>query len=320
MLKKILVSLDRSALAEQALGRAIAIARGIGAELDLVLVHRPFLTDGTETDFWRQDDWRAESKYLETTAAEVLSGSGVSATCNVSTGEPVDMICKRAWEIDADLVVLTSHGRTGWSRAWLGSVADGVMRHSAVPVLMLPASEPANRYDTSRHAFKKILVPVDGSSLSESVIDSARAIAKACGARITLLRVIQPVPLIIPEIAFAYALPPLVPDEDATKGLVAQATEEIKELGHTLREDGADVDAHVVVAENPAVGIIDYARGHGCDLIAMSTHGRGASRLAFGSVADKVLRGSGCALLIHRPLGVQATAAATAHETMATSE
>jgi nucleotide-binding universal stress UspA family protein len=61
----------------------------------------------------------------------------------------------------------------------------------------------------------------------------------------------------------------------------------------------------VLVAESPARGIINFAEAHEVDVIAMSTHGRGASRLFLGSVADKVIRGSEVATLVHRPLGVR---------------
>jgi len=71
-----------------------------------------------------------------------------------------------------------------------------------------------------------------------------------------------------------------------------------------------EVESFVIVASNVAHGIIDFALGHDIDAIAMSTHGRGASRLVLGSIADKVLRASGLPLLLHRPVEVAVPAEA----------
>src|SRR5512132_1853966 len=141
MFKKLLVPLDRSPLAEQAIGQAAAIARASQADIDLALVHQPFPFNGFADAPWSADAWAEEQHYLESIAAELSSGSSVPVTYAALKGEPVEMICQRIRDVHADLVVMTSHGRTGLSRSWLGSIADGVLRHSTVPVLMLRAIE-----------------------------------------------------------------------------------------------------------------------------------------------------------------------------------
>jgi nucleotide-binding universal stress UspA family protein len=306
MFKRILIPLDLSPLAEQAIGRAVAIARASKAEIDLVSVHQPMPFGGFNDAPWNPDLKLDEHKYLETVAAEVTSGSSVPATHAILKGEAVDMICKRAWDVDADLIVMTSHGRTGLSRVWFGSVADRVLRHSAVPVLMLRPVDGKKRADAARHLFKHVLIPLDGSAFATDILPSAVALAKCSDARVTLLRVIEPIPLLVYGEALPLTYPPLVQDETATNRLVAEATEELAGIARGLREQGIGlVDAEVVVAGHVAQTIVEFARTHDVDAIAMSTHGRGASRFLMGSVADKVLRASGLPLLLHRPLGVR---------------
>jgi nucleotide-binding universal stress UspA family protein len=224
------------------------------------------------------------------------------------------MICQRAHDVDADLIVMTSHGRTGLSRSWLGSVADAVLRRSAVPVLLQRPIEGKSRRDAAHHLFKHVLVPLDGSGRAAEILSSASSLARSSGARVTLLRAVQPVPAIIADAGLPFIYPPTIQDDVATARLVDEAKQEIAEVARRLRVDGVAVEAHVVVAAHIASAILDFARGHDVDVIAMTTHGRGASRLLIGSVADKVIRGSGLPMLLHRPLSVEAEAHAESAE------
>jgi nucleotide-binding universal stress UspA family protein len=305
MFKKLLVPLDRSPLAEQAIGQAAAIARAAHASIDIVLVHEPLPFAGFGDAPWNAEERKYEDKYLETIADEISTGATVPITHNVMRGEPVEMIYTRACDIDADLIVMTSHGRTGLNRAWLGSVAHGVLRRSVVPVLMLRPMEGKTDRKAAHHLFKHILVPLDGSAFSADILSHATALAQCSGARVTLLRVVRPVPMVTVDIDMSIAYPPMIPDAALTDQLVDKANAEIADVARQIRHGGyADVDAEVVVANNVAHAIIDFALGHSVDAIAMSTHGRGASRLLMGSVADKVVRASGLPMLLIRPVGV----------------
>ena len=308
MLKKILVPLDRSVLAEQAIGQAALIARRAHAAIDLVTVHVPFPFAGFTTEPWNDKEAAAEATYLETIQAELRSGSDVPASHVVLNGEPADHICLRALDIGADLIVMTTHGRTGLSRLWLGSVADAVVRHSAVPVLLLRPAKSSQGRTAARHPFKRILVPFDGSGLAADALGPATDLARAMGATMVLLRVVLPVPLMTaydPAIPMAYQ--PMIPDEQATAGLAADAHREIEAIASRLHEDtGLDVSADVVVDSRVADAILNFAHTHDVDLIAMSTHGRGATRWLLGSVADKVIRGCSLPVLLRRPAAVAA--------------
>jgi nucleotide-binding universal stress UspA family protein len=307
MFHTLLVPLDGSALAEQALGQAAAIAGASRAALELVLVHEPFPFDGFGDAPWSAAQVKDEETYVQSIATELATSTGLPVTCAVIQGPSVDMICRRARDVDASLIVMTSHGRTGFSRAWLGSTADGVIRHSATPVLMLPPVEGKAARLAPPSVFKRILVPLDGSALAADAVSSAIALAQSTGATITLLRVVPPVPAIPigAGMRFPYASSVAAPDDPATRTLVDQAKKDLAEVSRRAGEQGvANVASEVAVAGNVAQTIIDFAHGHDVDVIAMSTHGRGASRLVLGSVADKVVRGSGLPALLRRPIAL----------------
>ncbi len=301
MFKRLLVPLDRSPLAEQALGQAAAIARSSHAAVDVILVHEPLAFAGFADVPWNADQWGDEENYIATIAEEVLSGAVVPISYAIQRGAPAETISHRAIDIDADLIVMTSHGRTGLSRAWMGSIADGVIRRSSVPVLLLRPIEGKSRYEAAHHLFKKILVPLDGSVWASDILSAAIALAESGDGRLVVLRVVQPVPLVIADGNMPFAYPPPIADEIATKRLVAEAKEQVVSLARRSRQNGTEIEPHVVVAAHVAQAILDFVRAHDIDAIAMSTHGRGASRLLIGSVADKVLRGSDIPLLLRRP-------------------
>jgi nucleotide-binding universal stress UspA family protein len=291
MFTRILVPLDRSPLAEQALGQAAAIARASAAELDLVLVNEP-------------EDAAVNERYLESVADELRAGASLTVTCAVMRGTPAETICARARDVGASLIVMTSHGRTGLSRAWLGSVADAVVRGSTVPVLLLrPVDTPADRL-AARRLFEHVLVPIDGSESAAGVLDAAADLARCSGAPVTLLRVVQPVPILAAyDINQPMAFPATVLDGEATAHVAQSAAGQMEEMARTVRERGnVKVDAQVIVGGRVAESIIDFAHGHAVDVIAMSTRGRGASRILLGSVADKLLRASGLPMLLRRPV------------------
>jgi nucleotide-binding universal stress UspA family protein len=306
MFARVLVPLDHSRLAEQAIARAAAIACTCHGHMDLVLVHGadPFVLLGDEP-FVMETLLREEEAYVVDLARDVTTRLEVPATGTVVRGDVVSGIVAHAREIGADLIVMTSHGRTGLNRSWLGSVADGVIRAAGIPVLMLRPSRTTTPRPMLAKPFRSVMVPLDGSATSMRVLDAASALAQASGARMMLLRVVQPIPLITAETPAAL-LSTLGADPARTDRVVSEARKELADISKSLSAQGVvSVSAEVVVAERVAQAIIDYARTHGAHLIAMATHGRGASRLVVGSVADKVLRSSGTAMLLLRPTEVE---------------
>lgn len=302
MLKRLLVPLDGSSLAEQAIGRAAAIARATGADVDLVRVHQPDAYDGYGDVPLDDKAWNEGHRYLEGVASDLELGASIHVTHAMLIGPPDEMIRRRVTDTQSDLIIMTSHGRTGFSRAWFGSVADGLVRRSDVPVLILRPIAGESRHGQPNPLFDHVLVPLDGSTTAAEILPVVTALARCGGARVTLLGVVQPMPL--PAYNPAASLIPysvLVQDDAAIAQLAQSAKKELTAHAARLASDGVgSVSAEVVVAGSVARAIIEFARAHDADLIAIATHGRGASRLFVGSVADKVLRASGLPVLLQR--------------------
>ena len=289
----ILVPLDGSALAERALAVAATLAERLQSDLHLVHVHRERVVDEIPTYGVSGEAARAAAdQYVRSTADRLRLEQGGTVTGTVLEGSAGGAIASHAQAVGADLIVMSSHGRTGASRFWLGSVADAVMRSATLPVLMV-----RGRDRTPPPLFERILVPLDGSELAEAVLPHAIAIAKLSEARVHLLQVEERT-------------------EDLRLSVWGLAAREADDLPARLAN--ADRYLHHVVARFesdwwPATATVE-ARGahrvgeaiaavaveHETDLIAMSTHGRGASRLLMGSVADKVVRGTECSVLLYR--------------------
>lgn len=155
MYRHILVPLDGSELAEVALPHAIAVAKPSNARVTLLQVV-PSTTARTglgeagvflDAEFWRKlDESRvAEARaYLER-VAERLTADGLQVDIVLRKGEPADTVIDVAKELEADLIVMATHGRTGLGRWVLGSVADRVVRASHLPVLLIrPADVPSD--------------------------------------------------------------------------------------------------------------------------------------------------------------------------------
>ena len=297
MFRKILVPLDRSSFAEQALGPATAIARAARSEIDLVIVHEPRPLAGSPDVAWHAGQVDDENEYLSAIASELSSLASIASTHAVLPGDVVSAICTRVKNNDVDMVVMTTHGRTGLNRAWVGSVADGVLRRSGVPVLMCRPIEQQDYVPTM--SFQRILVLLDGSVRAKGILESAVALAICSGARLSLLRVVQPVKLLSVETAMPFAFPLPAEDEVSTKRMADRAGYELNEIARDLSDrDLAGVDVNVVIDHDVARAITDFAVGSNVDAIAMTTHGRGASRLLFGSVADQLIRSTHLPMLL----------------------
>lgn len=137
MYQKILVVLDGSTLAECVLGQVEQIAKLMGAEICLLRVAHATTFPGVDpTDVEVQAVEEAQN-YLQG-VADRLQQQGFNATVHVRFGDPAEEILEHAKKID--LLAMSTHGRTGWGRWLMGSIADRVIRHSPVPVLLCPAA------------------------------------------------------------------------------------------------------------------------------------------------------------------------------------
>jgi nucleotide-binding universal stress UspA family protein len=306
MFRKVLVPLDGAPFAEQALDIAAEIAKASAATIDLVLVHQPVEVMGIRGDKRANaEQWVASEKYLERVVEEMQQEQQLTTTYSVPAGTPVDLICSRARDVGADLIVMTSHCRTGLKRAWLGSVADGVVRGSGVPVLLLRPAPGDLPRGNARPILRRIVVALDGSPLSESILGAVSKLACCINARVILLRVVAPVGLGVTNPTTELAYPLVIQDVAVTQRLAEEAGRELAEVRQQLSRLGVTfVESAVVVAPDAAKAIVDFAQHREADMVAMATHGRGVSRLVVGSVADRVLRESGLPVLLRHPQGM----------------
>jgi nucleotide-binding universal stress UspA family protein len=194
-----------------------------------------------------------------------------------------------------DLIVMATHGRGGFSRAWLGSVADALVRNVHRPILLVRTpdeSAPAAPVRTER-----ILIPLDGSPLSETIVQHAVDLGANAPTSFTLLRVVPPV-WTAPEIMSE----PDALTDGALKDRVTAARDYLARVADSMTAQTVDVTMDVVVGVAAGASILDYARNADIDVIAMATHGRGGvKRMILGSVADKVLRGATMPVLLYHP-------------------
>jgi nucleotide-binding universal stress UspA family protein len=300
MYRNILVPLDGSAFSELAIPVSAALANGVDASLTLIHVR-----DLTAPDYRAGDAAGAArpTMFLATVAEDVERNFHLKASTVLLEGNPIDALCDYAAVSDGALIVMSTHGRTGWSRAWLGSTADGVMRHATTPVLMLGDADMSLDGVMGRSLpFRTVIVPLDGTTFAEEVVRHAAAVAEASRSKVILLHVVTPVAPPTPEMSMPY-VPPMELSRDLTDSVAARSREYIARVAASLRaaHTTLDIREEVVIGESVAHVIIETAQRRQADCVAMATHGRGLSRLVISSVADKVVRGGPGAVLLIRP-------------------
>jgi nucleotide-binding universal stress UspA family protein len=185
--KSILVPLDGSPLADRALSVATSIAEKTECKLHLVHVFHGFVVD--ELPFYGLSGEAARAgaeNFVLATALRTQRTLKGTVDGALVDGPTAQAIVARAVKVSADLIVMGSHGRTGASRFWLGSVADAVIRSAPVPVLMVRNEAVA---DATPVKFERLLLPLDGSELAEVALPHAMAFAQMNDAHIHVLRV-----------------------------------------------------------------------------------------------------------------------------------
>jgi len=229
-------------------------------------------------------------------------GKAVQVAGRVTVGYPPEEILRYADENKIDLILMTTHGRSGVKRWVLGSVADKVLRASKLPVLLVrPSASGETPYD--KWPRRRLVVPLDGSKLAESVLPHVEALAKQKGLEgmeVVLLRISEP-----PEIQSDYPASMPVTWEEHVKEETASrkrgAEQYLAAVEKRLKDAGLNVRTEALVGK-PAQEIVDYCSKDGFSLIVMATHGRsGLSRWAFGSNAEKVLMGTASPIILIRP-------------------
>ena len=282
MYKKMLVLLDGSKLAEIVFTYAQELSARLNITLELLHVCSP---QEAEQLPMRQAYMEHMAEILQSKAAEIRSkiegktqSKSVKARSKVLVGYPAEEILNYADKNNIDLIMLSTHGRSG-IRMWdLGNVAHKVIHAAKVPIWLVP-SELREEIIWDKLPKRRMVIPLDGSKLSEEVIPHAITIAKQRGAKSEIVLVyVEPIEfaLSVEQIKLLRAT-----HLSMKKYLVDQAKRFSKE--------GISVRTKILRGE-PASEIIDFVKHNPAQLIAMATHGRvGLSRMIFDNVAENIL-------------------------------
>lgn len=298
MFQKILVPLDGSELAERALDPALRVAQAASGELLLLSIpfaKHLFVEDpigykviSPETSI---EATRVElSAYLRR-LTETRAPSEAVLYSRIGYGDEASVIVDTAVTEKIDLIVMSTHGYTGFSRWFLGSVTEKVLRSAPCPVLVIRDDKPISH----------VLITLDGSPVSEQALAPGFALAHSYDADVTLLRVKQEEeidPVMVTEL------------EAYEQGLGSRAREELHSRADHYLSLLAEQHRHlsrkrvetIAVTGPVAAEILEAIDAEGINLVVMSTHGRtGLRRWVYGSITEKVMRHANCSMLIVRP-------------------
>jgi nucleotide-binding universal stress UspA family protein len=306
MFRSVLVPLDGSVFAEQALPLALAITRHAGCSLRLLRIIPPLADyffwapmpgDPLEAEL-RGSHRRQAQVYLDDVVERLRQAGAGTIHCDVLEEEEgiTESIKADVSKTNTDMVVMTSHGRSILKRFWLGSIADELVRILPAPVLLVRPEDATSPIDLRREVvLKHILLALDGSSQAEDIIAPALNLGKVMGAQYTLVRALKPVWSLMPPTWHG------AQKVDARQRQLAETY--LEAVANRLRGEGATVQTRIHVAEQPSVGILEEATLVGADLIALETRGRGNwSRMLLSSIPDKVVRGSALPVLLCKPV------------------
>ncbi len=308
----ILVPLDGSALAEQILPYARALAPLFSARIHLLQVitepERDSMLADSITGLYGMgepparhrartqialEEARAHAEGYLAAHASQLQEEGLDVDVEVRIGPPADIILEVAKHEQITLIAMATHGYSGLRRWALGSVADRVVQAAPAPVFLIRDAEQA---PTSDSVVRRILVPLDGSDLSRQALPFAAELATCAHADLTLLQAAS---------LEAEGYLGMLGQSKTLNGAVLtalhqQAQHELAALVGELRQQ--DISAAAVVLNgSPAEVIVDEAARRAASAIVMATHGRGGlRRWALGSVADKVLHAAHTPLVLVR--------------------
>lgn len=293
----LLVPLDGSALAAQALPVAAAIARRGGTRLHLAMVAPPdatFVGPGEEPSFGAAAGQELRDdllNYLQATADALGTTHGLEVSYALLDGARVHALAEHSRAKRVGLIVMTTHGQSGASRLWLGSVADRLLRRVPVPVLLLRPGEGLPHTE-----FRHALIALDGLPEGERVLEPAIELGSLSGeARFTLVRVVEPPVSLITRLALSGSAVRTHwrdLEENCARSYVDR-------IATRMRQRCPYVATHVLSGPSVAQGILDLAHSIGADLIVVGTHSaKGIERMLLGSVADKVIRGATQAVLV----------------------
>jgi nucleotide-binding universal stress UspA family protein len=300
MYSRIVVPLDGSEMSESVLPYARALVKTLKIPVELLHAIDPDVvslftspTRGRYLNAVGAEMERDALEYLEPIAGAFPEPMTVS--CSVKIGKPSETIVEWGSRDRNILIAMATHGRTEVQRWLLGSVAHHVLLTTINPLLLVRPAE--NLENTGVATLRKILIPLDGSSLAEKILPHAQALAGSMDLEIVLLRAYD-----LPAASY-YESDAYVPDwAELTRAVRENTQEYLNQLQQRLQAEGLRRVSTLSIQGDAAPNIIEVAKRTPGSLVAMCTHGRsGIGRLVLGSVADRVVRHSGGPVLVIRP-------------------
>ena len=301
MLEHVLVPLDSSKLSEQILLYIGHIAKNMHSRMTLLhvvdtdaLPHLPGnrYKELTEQLLEREKD--LARRYLRA-IRDHMGANEEAVSCEVIPGSPAEAIVSFAHSQGIDLIAMSTHGRSGLNRWFMGSVADKVLHTATVPLLLF---RPQNVSAPPAPQIQTLLLPLDGSPMAESALPLAEFLAKSLALNVLVARV-------VPTYAFPFSDPYTFGDPAYSTEILELATKDAADYldatVSSLRLTDLKAEPCLLQQGDTAGQIIDLAGRTKNVLVVMSTRGRsGLGRWVLGSVADRVVRGSGCPVLLVR--------------------
>jgi nucleotide-binding universal stress UspA family protein len=282
---RILVPLDGSTLAERAIEPAARLLSQVVEPSNILILISVATHSNMDTVLGEPTD--SCFNYLKGIAEQSLL-QRFQLELVVKSGTPADMICSVAHEYEVDMIMMSSHGRTGLARFAMGSVAESVARYACIPTFIVrPQGETFPTRD--RNEPLTVLVPLDGTFLAETAIEPAIRIAQAFQGSIRLMRV-------LPSDRAMHTV-----QEVSAHEAYAYLTSIHKRL-----EKNSIIIHRALAWGQPAEQIIAEVGRHQTDLIVIATHGRtGLNRLFRGSIAERVLHGTYVPVLMLHPSQIE---------------
>jgi nucleotide-binding universal stress UspA family protein len=291
MNRTVIVPLDGSTLSERAVPFGRVLAEAYNAQLVLMRVVPP-------AEFYDRDDLAEREKAMSDAEAYV-SGFITRAEGDASvetlafSGDPASLIVDEARARGLSLIVMSTHGRSGVSEMVYGSVAGEVIRSAECPVLVIPPG-CAQPWSVDRPG--RVLVPLDGSAVSEAILPEAFDLSKALKLDMTLMRAVAVTSYIQVK---GYPDPVGVPSEGIS---ATEAESYLNVVAKELRWEGQHVAVVAPEGLDVVSAILQAAKDQDTALIAMATHFRGGlAELVLGSVAAAVLQQATVPVLLLRP-------------------
>lgn len=299
MYKKILLPLDGSTLAEQAIEPALTLAEQTGGKvilvqvpvMDLIVSHPVIGGYGVLLPDQSSDEAFAQANAYLSQIQNKYQRSGITIVPMVVEGDPASAIVDTAVLEKADLIVMSTHGRSGLDRFIMGSVTEKVLQKAPCPVLALRSGDP----------IRNVLMTLDGSAMSETAVKPGLDLARGLGAHPIILRVDNRDSYLdqreldeINHLESGLA-------EQVMDGFYNRIPDYVKRIVGQYEEEDGEIETTIAEGD-PADYILRVAADKKVDVIVMATHGRtGLRRWLYGSTTNKVMRATGRSMLIVRP-------------------